>query len=332
MISIQGSISELERSQEQQEALLESYLDAIRTTAQYAVELDSQITAPHRTYLIELADQLVSGGAAAVKESRATFRSLVRDYRDKAARYLQQLRDQLASTARALQETLDALAQSAGDHETQVRQSVVVLRSVSEENDIATMRAKVRSAAEAIEISLEQVHKEHQLTVAQFLTEIRVLHHRIDSLEAAASMDSMTGLYDRQEMEDRIRVARPGSFHLLLLQVRGIRRAGAQFGSAVAEELAGAFTKRLKNSLPGTAMLGRWSPEEFIVMISQPRDPKATNHRWAPDQLSGIYTCLQSGKTVRPSLQVTLGIVDSVSRETAERTLDRVKMFLTGGV
>jgi GGDEF domain-containing protein len=236
----------------------------------------------------------------------------------------------LASTARALQETLDSLAQSAGDHETQLRKSVVVLRDVSAETDISSLRAKVVHTADAIEVSLEQVHKEHQLTVAQFLMEIRVLHQRIDSLEAAASVDSLTGMYDRGEIEDRIRGARPGSFHLLLFQVQGIRRAEAQFGQAVSDELTGVFIKRLKNSIPQVATLGRWSHEEFIAMIGQPRDPKASNGRWATDQLSGAYACLQSGKTVRPSLQVTIGIVDSVSREAAERTLDRVKMFLTG--
>jgi len=330
MISIQSSISELERAQEQQAALVATYLQAIRGTAQYAVELDEQITKPHRQRLAELADLVAFGKTDVITGSAATFRGLLRDYRDKAARYLQQLRDELGCTARALQDTLDSLAQSAGDHETQLRKSVVVLRDVSDEGDISAIRTKVRSAADAIEVSLEQVRKEHQLTVAQFLMEIRVLHQRIDSLEAAASVDSMARLYDRGEMEDRIRSARPGSFHLLLFQVTGISRAEAQFGRSVSEELAGAFTKRLKNSLPEAATLGRWSPEEFVAMIGQPRDPKASPGRWATDHLSGDYSCLLFGKTVRPSLQVTVGIVDSFSRETAERTLDRVKMFLTG--
>jgi GGDEF domain-containing protein len=330
MISIQSSISELERSHELQTALLAHYVQAIRSSAQYAVELDDTATGPHRRHLTELADQVASGRTDVVTGSPATFRGLLRDYRDKAVRYLAQLRDELASTARALQETLDSLAQSAGDHETQLRKSVVVLREVSEEADVASLQARVRGAADAIEISLEQVRKEHQLTVAQFLMEIRVLHQRIDSLEAAASVDSMTGLYGREEMEDRIRSARPGSFHLLLYQVHGISRAEIQFGRAVSDELAAAFTKRLKNTLPEMSILGRWSPEEFIAMIGQPRDPKSSSSRWTTEQLSGAYSCLQSGKTVRPSLQVSVGIVDSISRETAERTLDRVKMFLTG--
>jgi len=332
MISIQSSLSELERSHVQRAALLDSYLQAIRSTAQYAVELDDAITKPHRQHLAELADEVTSGETDVLVGSRATFRGLLRDYRDKAARYVEQLRDELAGTARALQETLDAMAQSAGDHESQLRRSVSVLREASQERDIGALRTRVRSTADSIEVGLEQVRKEHQLTVSQFLTEIRVLHQRIDALEAAASIDSVTGLFDRSEMEERIRSARAGSFHLLLFQIRGLRRAEAQYGSQVAYELAGAFTKRLKNYLPDKAVLGRWSSEEFIAMVAQPRDPKSSAGRAAADQLSGAYACLLDGKTVRPSLQVSFGVVDSVSREGAERTLDRVKMFLTGAV
>jgi GGDEF domain-containing protein len=337
MISIQSSITELDRSHELQTALLNTYLQAIRSSAQYAVELDEKATAPHRRHLTELAnqvaeltDQAPSGTAEHVTRSSATFRGLLRDYRDKAARYLNQLREELGSTARALQETLDSLSQSVGDHETQLRMSAIKLREVSAEADVAILRSTVRSAADAIEVSLEHVRKEHQLTVAQFLMEIRVLHHRIDSMEAVASVDKMTGLYDRGEMESRVRSARPGSFHLLLFQAHGISRAEAEFGRSIGDELAAAFTKRLKNSLPAIATLGRWSPEEFIAMTGEPRDPNSSASQWATAQLSGTYSCVQSGKTVRPSLEVSVGIVDSLARETAEETLDRVKMFLTG--
>jgi GGDEF domain-containing protein len=337
MISIQSSISDLDRSHKLRTVLLNTYLQAIKSSAQYAVELDDKTTGPHRRHLTELAEQLAemadqapSGTGDHVTRSSATFRGLLRDYRDKAARYLKQLREELASTARALQETLDSLSQSAGDHETQLRKSVIDLREMSGRADVDALRVKVRGAADAIEVSLEQVRQEHQLTVAQFLMEIRVLHQRIDTMEAAASVDGMTGLYDRGEMEDRIRSARPGSFHLLLFQAQGISGAEAQFGRAMSDELAAAFAKRLKNSLPATATLGRWSAEEFIALVGEPRDPNSSANRWATAQLSGTYSCVQSGKTVRPSLQVGVGIVDSISRETAEETLDRVKMFLTG--
>src|SRR5947209_1964690 len=79
MISIRSSLSELERSDQLRSVLLECYLQAIRNAAQYAVELDDEITGPYRKYLTALADGVASCDAGALTGSRATLRSLMRD-------------------------------------------------------------------------------------------------------------------------------------------------------------------------------------------------------------------------------------------------------------
>jgi GGDEF domain-containing protein len=326
MISILSSVSELDRAHELRSILLESYLEAIKAAAHYSIELDDEITGPHRRYLEALADGVASGQPEALIDSRATFRSLLRDYHDKAARYVQQLRDELAGMSRALQETLESLAQSDGNHATRLRKTVLGLRDTSESDDAGALRAKMRAAADSIEVSAEQIRKEHQLAVSQFLVEIRMLHKRIDVLEAAAAVEMMTGICNRAEMEERIRSAMAGGYHLLLFRVSGLKHADVRFGAQAGEELAGAFVKRLKNSLPQNAKLGRWSTEEFIALVPEPKHRAAA---WVTDHLSGTYTCLQEGRTVRPSLQVKVGIAESVAREPAERTLERVRQFLT---
>jgi GGDEF domain-containing protein len=327
MISILDSVSELDRAHQLRSVLLDSYLQAIKAAAHYSVELDDEITGPHRRYLEALADGVASGQSEALIDSRAAFRGLLRDYRDKAARYVQQLRDELAEMSRALQETLESLAQSDGNHETRLRRTVLGLREISESDDETALRAKMRSAADSIEVSVEQIRKEHQLAISQFLMEIRMLHARIDALEAAAAVDIMTGVFNQAEMEEHIRSATAGGYHLLLFQVRGLKNANVRFGPQAGAELAGAFTKRLKNSLPQNAKLGRWSTEEFIALIPEPKDRAAA---WVTDHLSGTYTCLKDGKTVRPTLQVNVGIAESAAKEPAERTLERVRQFLTG--
>lgn len=327
MISLLNSVSELDRAHELRSVLLDSYLQAIKAAAHYSIDLDDEITGPHRRYLEALADGVASGQSEALIESRATFRGLLRDYRDKASRYVQQLRDELAGMSRALQETLESLAQSDGNHAIRLRKTVLGLRDAPLSDDASALHAKMRMAADSIEVSVEQIRKEHQLAVSQFLVEIRMLHKRIDVLEAAAAVDMMTGIFNRAEMEERIRSAMPGGYHLLLFRVSGLKQADVRFGPQAGEELAGAFIKRLKNSLPPNAKLGRWSTEEFIALIPQPKDRAAA---WVTDHLSGTYTCLQEGRTVRPSLQVKVGIAESLTREPAERTLERVGQFLTG--
>src|SRR5439155_14914009 len=125
------------------ESVLDGYLQAIRNTANYALELDDEITAPYRQHLRALADDISSGDADRLRDSRATFRSLIRDYRDKASQYLAGLREQLAGTARALEEILESLSQADGESETKLRASVQGLRSMSTSAEAGAMSPSI---------------------------------------------------------------------------------------------------------------------------------------------------------------------------------------------
>jgi len=305
---------------------LDCYLAAIKAMAQYAVELDDEITGSHRKYLNALADDVAATDPEALSESRATLRGLLRDYRDRASRYLNTLRDELAGTARALQEILDALSQTDNDHEATVRTAVSHLRQIGAASGEAEVHAAVSAAADTIETSLEHIRKQHQLTVSQFVMEIRMLHKRIDALERAASIDSLTKLWNRPEMEERIRSPQPGGFSLILVRAAGFRLAEAHFSREVADELAGALCKRLRNCLPPTATIGRWSADQFIALLGLSQAEALGAAKWISEHLGGTYSCLLNGKTVRPSLHLTVAVVDSAG-DPPERVLERVAEF-----
>ncbi len=330
MISIQSSLTELDKYHQAREGLLDCYLNAIRNCASYAIEFDDESTANHRKHLRALADDVASAEMSTAMESRATFRNLLRDYRDKGAKYLTTLRDELSGSARALEEILDSLSQADGDHETRLRGTVQHLRELAASPETGTTSEALRAAASAIEQSVEQIKKQHHVTIAQFQVEIRMLHKRIDVLEAAASVDELTRFFNRAEMEARIKSARPGEYCLMLVAARGLRKAEMQYGPPVAEQLTGAFAKRLRNSLPPNATVARWASEEMVAMLSLKKSEAVSTGRWITEHLSGPYACLQSGKTVRPVLQLNVGVIDTTFGEFPEAVLDRVDIFLTG--
>jgi GGDEF domain-containing protein len=298
--------------------------------AHYTIELDDEITAPHRQYLTGLAGEVALAQPATLAESRATLRALLRDYRDKAAHYLSALREELAGTALALQEILNSLAQADSDHEVKLRAALGRLRVISNSPDGSAVRAALLAAADNIEQSLEQIRQQHQLTVSQFLVEIRMLHKRIDLLETAASLDDLTKLFKRDEIERRICSASGGKLCLLLVRVNGFQQAERQCSREVALELAAAFSKRLRNSLPPSAIIGRWSDDGFVAMLSVEKPEAMASARWVAEHLSGAYACLHKGKTVHPAIQVAVAVVDDQAGDPPERTLMRVQEFLAG--
>jgi diguanylate cyclase (GGDEF)-like protein len=328
MISLRSSMNDLERCRQAGDLALACYLAAIRNIAHYAVELEPETTALHRKYLEELAAQVSSGSADALNESRATVRALLREYRDQTSQYLNDLRKKLVDAVTALEGTLEALAQSDGDHNVQLRNAITRLRAIPCAAD-SPVREAVLAAATTIENSLEEVRKQHQLTVAQFVMEIGMLHKRIDALENAASVDRLTQLFNREEMEARISGVWPTKMSILLLKANGLRAADSQFGSSVAEELAGAFSKRLHNSLPPTAVIGRWSEEEFLAIVQAEQTETSALARRILEGLSGAYACLKAGKTVRPTLHMQVAVVDPRT-DQAEKLLQRIREFLNG--
>jgi hypothetical protein len=91
----------------------------------------------------------------ALEESRSTVRALLRDYRDRAAQYLDGLRNQMSSTAQALREMVEGLSQIDTDHSEKLRSALAQLREVANSPEGSVGCAVVRAAADSIEQSLE---------------------------------------------------------------------------------------------------------------------------------------------------------------------------------
>jgi len=155
-----------------------------------------------------------------------------------------------------------------------------------------------------------------------------MLHSRIGQLESAASIDSVTQLLTRAEIERHIRTMEQGNVSLLLMSTSGLRLSEVRFNGEVAAELAGAFAKRLRNVLPAKTVIGRWSTEEFVAILNAPGPEAVKAAKTVGEQLSGAYSCLLDGKVVRPDLQVRVTVVER-TEGSPERLLERVREFMT---
>jgi GGDEF domain-containing protein len=305
MISIQQNLSELEKSHQLRTTVLDCYLGAIENMARYAVDLDAAITAPHSKHLADLAAGLVDASAEELAESRGTLRGLLRDYRDRAAKFLGDLRKQLSNTAQALREMVEGLSQSDADHHDKLCNALVRLREAANSAEGSAVRAVVGAAADSIALSLDQMRKQHQLTVVHLQTELRLLHNRIDSLETKVTNDEVTKFSNRRFMAEYLGAIPAEGACLLILKIRGLAEARARFGAAIADDVVATFGRRLRNAVPRDAVVGRWSEQDFLAVAAPGKAAGGLPVKQVAEHLSMPYACMIGGKVVRIPLAVT---------------------------
>ena len=91
-----------------------------------------------------------------------------------------------------------------------------------------------------------------------------------------------------------------GELCLLLVRASGFRQAERQFNREVAAELAAAFSKRLRNSLPPGAAIGRWSEEGFIAMLSGGKPEAMASAKRVADIFPGTMPACNGEKPCIP--------------------------------
>jgi GGDEF domain-containing protein len=281
---------------------VECFRAAVRNVAFYAIELDKEVTAAFRTALSRLESR-------AETIDKDALPALLRDYRGRAVAYANRLSSEVEEVAGKLRHILDSLSAGDCDFESRMRNALARLRSLASSADAAGLHDPLLAAAASIQLGLDEIHGSQQEMVERLLEEIRTLHKSIDSLESAVAVDMLSSLLTRGELTKRFQSPARAPALVLLLTAAGLRLAETRFDGHVATQLAAAFLKRLNRVLPIESTIGRWSEEQFMVLLPATEADTVPAEKLIEEQLSGAYACTQNGKTVRPTLQVRAGML-----------------------
>jgi len=279
------------------ETPIDYYRAALGDLSHYAIELEEEVTADYRRALARLAAQAETVTPEAAPD-------VLRDYRGKAAAYVNRLGEELTIATRRLQQILDSLADADGDYEGRVRNALARLREAAQSPAAGEIGGPLLETSAVIQEGLDAIRERHEAAVLQLMTEIQTLHQRIDQLESQSSFDLLTALLTRAEMQRRIGELPPEAPRLALLSLTGLQLAEARFGSQVRAQMTAAFLKRLGRFLPAGTVVGRWAEEEFMAILAASQEAAGRVQYALNEQLSGAYACLLDGKPVRPALQV----------------------------
>jgi len=313
LISIRKAANELDRLETLRRVTAECYGLAIRSTAQYAVEVGPAMAEGFRRHLESLQDQLRNAvSPEEIQALQSSFRGKLRDHRDRSMEQLARLREELATAASAMQSFADSVTTAGTDHEDQLKAELAELVSSAQADDLDTLRNRVHSAARVITESVDQMKRSNRLVVAQLCDEIRLLHQEIEAGRKILTLDPAFNVWNRQTMEARVDelVRQNERFCFLEIHLRNLRRLESEHERGLIEAGLKALLQRFSAMVNQDGRIGRWSEENFgAILEMEPATAIAFSEK-VSRTLSGTYSVQESGGSRTIAIQVSAGVID----------------------
>ncbi len=289
MISIRKAATELERWEDFSRAAMNCYSQAIDSTGEHAVDLDTAQLALFRAQLQALKKRVRD--AAEPDQLRGVgdaFDSGLRDYQKRARESIERLRKDLAAAAAALDAFSGSVAETGTDLETEVKQEIRQLDRLVESDDIREIRRGIRTSTAKIAASLEQMQSRNQLAIAQLKDEIRLLHQEIEAANRAKPIEPADETIERKQMNARLdELMRQGKLcSVMLVVIRNLEGLRNCHSASVIDSSLEAFAARFQAILPGAVLFGRWSEHHFAAVLGTEQASTIALSREVVQQLS----------------------------------------------
>lgn len=114
------------------------------------------------------------------------------------------LNQEFTAALLSLHEVISSISTSDG-HEKRLTTELQRLDSLASVGNLQQLRTGVRAAVKTIGGCVEQMRREHELTIAQFKDDIRIIQRRMEHAEEEVAKDPATGAVNRAELEARVR-------------------------------------------------------------------------------------------------------------------------------
>lgn len=308
VVSLKQSLNEYERAQGLASELADTLLATFTSLRQYVVDTDPSVMEDFRLWA-DASSRTVErcvreADAGAFNELRTGIRAGLRDYRDRAGRYIDELRSNLARTTAALDEMLTTLQSGDSDAEIQLKNEITRLETLDKLASMDDLRAALRRSAILLAGYMAQLKQEKDIAVAQLRDEIRTLHTSLEQARRAATTNEITGICEREEFEKllRLEITARSPFSVVRMALQNFGNLAGWYQRNTLDQLLDAFCKRARGVFPADTMIGRWRDNVFCAMVpSMDIQPMVTA---LVRKCGGNYVCMDAGRARTLYLQM----------------------------
>jgi GGDEF domain-containing protein len=269
VISLRKTSTELERLEGLHRTAVRCYSEALRSTEQNAIELDTAQAAHFRAQLQALRDQLRADAAPSELEGvQSSFDTELKEYRDKTRSQVQRLRQEVRAAAAAVESFAGSIGESEINLESGLKRELNSLKQSALSDDLQEIRGAIHASTAKIAASVEQMRSSNQLAIAQLKDEIRLLHQEVQAGRRSQTPDPAS--HGRQRINGRMEefIQKNTPFSVLLVVVRNLDGLENCYPASVIASALRGFQSRFQNLVPGSAIVDRWAKDQFAAILN----------------------------------------------------------------
>jgi GGDEF domain-containing protein len=294
------------------ECLAECYALALRSAADYVVELDPPTTLAFQRHVRSLEERALAEPTPDVLRSlQASFRGELREYRDQARVYLQRLREDLNGATQVMQTFATSLISNGENVQGRVQDEMSKLEKAAERGNLEEIRASVRATIQEVARSYEELNKANALVTAELQHEIRLLHQNIEEERRVAWTDAASGAWIKKKIDARLNqlTKTTEAFCVIVILVTNLKRMNAQYTASMVDQALRALVKRFYGILGEDSLIARLSQDHFAAVVEVDSPTAQIMARQVGERLSSRYSVQNDGNAQNIHLSVNCGIV-----------------------
>jgi diguanylate cyclase (GGDEF)-like protein len=254
-------------------------------------------------------------------ETHQVAEGMMRDFGRRAKEMLDRRTAESDHILQVTSLTANLLAARDRSYLEQFREVLRRLEDAVKNHDAEDLREEIELIAESVKRTVDTFQDDSKLSQAQLEQEIEDFERRRRAAQTMTILDANTGLFNRDEMQRRIRISLrvKQQFSVLKLSVHDFSALNDQLGASGEEQLMKLVAERLIEQVRPRDIVGRWSARVFLMVfndcpVSNAESRAAQISRW----LSDTYRVVTKDGAVAADVHVTATATEPQPSETPD--------------
>jgi diguanylate cyclase (GGDEF)-like protein len=278
---------------------------------------------------LSLASEPLKNGRAegAFKSAHQKVLNSLRTWGDQSEAYFTRKTAEVKEILTELAGTAESIGKRDQRYAQQFDEITANLRSIAKLDDISRIRVSLLCSASELKGCVERMAREGSDSIAQLETSLACHRHELEQARELATLDQLTGLYNRREMEVRIqrKLTESTVFCVAIVSLYNFKQINEKHGHVAGDEVLRQITHELRMASRAQDILGRWGSDEFVLVV----DGNFTNTKIKMQRMRpwvfGTYELDLAGTMVNVVVSASIGMAEWAPGETLRQILSRVE-------